>query len=191
MIIPVGFSSLSVEFVGPGVPTGAAITFGVNQDVLLTTVAQIGQAFAVAWDNANVKSLYDQSATVNNVHVKMGPNDVGPSGDRACDFQGTAVGEVGYPGVSALITKATALGGRKNRGRFFLPGITEADVAIGGALESSFLSACDIVMTNFFTELGDGGIPMVILHNDATAPTDVTALLVNSQSATQRRRNRR
>lgn len=191
MIIPVGFSSLSIEFEGPGVPTGAAITFGVNQDVLLTTVAQIGQAFAVAWDNANVVSLYDQSVTVKNCHVKMGPNDVGPSGDRPCDFQGSRVSEVGYPGVSVLVTKSTALGGRKNRGRFFLPGITEGDIAIGGALESSFLSACGIVFGNFFTELGDGGIPMVILHNDATAPTDVTALVVASQSATQRRRNRR
>lgn len=190
MTIPEGYSLVRLDFSGSGVPTGAVMTFGLNNAALLTP-ATIADDVGSALDTNNVKLLYDNSVSLTNIHVKNGPDATGPFFDRATVLPGERVGEVGYPGAAVLIKKSSALGGRKNQGRMYMPGISEADIALGGVVEASFQALCQSTWSAIFAEL-DGSYGMVILHSDpADTPTGITALNVEGQIATQRRRNRR
>jgi hypothetical protein len=91
------------------------------------------------------------------------------------------------------VKKVTELAGRANRGRFYFPGLLDdADVEDDGTVNPSTVTAFQGVMDNFVDDLATSGLPMAILHRDGAAtPTIVTGLQVESQVATQRRRNRK
>lgn len=105
---------------------------------------------------------------------------------------------------AVLIKKNTGLGGRRNRGRMFVPGLAgEASVSnLGVVVESTRLiwqGVADAFLAAL--EATNGGIvpsqPMQVLHTPdpitgvAPAPTPVSSLTVASTIATQRRRLRR
>jgi hypothetical protein len=96
-----------------------------------------------------------------------------------------------------LVRKNTGLGGRKNRGRFFLPGmVSEEGVNNVGIIDTADRTAYQGGADAFLAALGTGDLilPMVILHNDygddTPDPTPVTSLTVDSTISTQRRRLR-
>jgi hypothetical protein len=101
------------------------------------------------------------------------------------------------PNVSYLIVKRTAVGGRKNKGRFFWPGVRAA--VVGG---EGIITAAAIAGTNTNLEVMRNGIEntagvddLVIFHSaplggTAAAPTPITSLLMDPKVATQRRRLR-
>jgi hypothetical protein len=190
MTIPVGYSLVRLDFSGSGVPTGAVMTWGMNNPGLVTPHA-MADVVANSLDTRNVKLLYDNSVNLSNIHVKNGPDATGPFYDRATVLPGERVGEVGYPGAAVLIKKSSASGGRKNQGRMYMPGICEGDIAIGGVIEASYLALCQATWNAIFGDLSGSGPGMVILHSGVEAPTVITGLNVEGQIATQRRRNRR
>ena len=186
MIIPAGFAQVSIHFGGVGLPTGAVTTWGIDQGLLDTPDA-------VAADNLGIFNTFlmpfvSDTVSTTLCEVKFGPNDVGPVGT---DTAGTAGGEPGDqapPNVAWLLTKRTALGGRANRGRMFIPGPPEAFITASGTMAASALqTAAD----DFLDALATTGTPMVILHNGTGDPTPVTQLISEPRVATQRRRLRR
>jgi hypothetical protein len=96
-----------------------------------------------------------------------------------------------------LVKKQTALGGRQNRGRFFLPGmLTEEGVNNVGVIAAGDRQSYQNKASSMLTSLAVGPLiaPMVILHNDTPTPvpdpTPVTSLYVDNVISTQRRRLR-
>jgi hypothetical protein len=100
---------------------------------------------------------------------------------------------------AVLVHKVTARGGRRGRGRFFLPWyIGEGDVDEAGQLTTVTQTAIQGRMDTFRTGLASGGSAMVLLHDPShpgvgspTAPgppNPVTALRVDKLISTQRRR---
>jgi hypothetical protein len=59
------------------------------------------------------------------------------------------------------------------------------------SIAGATITAMNAAYATFLSQLASDDIPMVILHGDATTPTVVTALQVQTQVATQRRRVRR
>jgi hypothetical protein len=111
------------------------------------------------------------------------------------EFTGSATGSgstaFSPPQVSFLVKKRSAVGGRKNRGRVFIPHVRESVVDFRGDVESSYRSGCQDAFDDFVTAVG-AAIEVtddVILHtNPADTPTPITSYSWESKVATQRRR---
>lgn len=97
--------------------------------------------------------------------------------------------------VAWLVQKRSGLIGRKNRGRCYIPGIQDSSVDETGGITLAIRNARQIASQDF--RLAVEALPtfvgLSILHSlgDATQPTLITALTVDQQVATQRRRLRR
>jgi hypothetical protein len=94
--------------------------------------------------------------------------------------------------TSLLIKKQTTLGGRKGRGRMFVPpfGVQEVEVDASGFIGSTILGINQGYWSSFLTDLGSDDLDPYLFHSDATAPSLITGLSIESQVATQRRRMR-
>lgn len=106
---------------------------------------------------------------------------------------GDRAGGVAPPQVAMLITKNTGLGGRRNRGRMFIPFPSEADIEANGRVESSALTVLQGVATAL-EATANGGVgrnngDLVLLHDRApTTPTTIVGLVASPLAATQRKR---
>ena len=190
MNIPTGFAQVNLMFVGAGLPRNAQIALGVENASPLTAAGvagSVGGAFVT-----NVMPLLSEGVTLQSVKAKLGPNATGAEAEIAYGTPGGATGDEPLPpNVAALVRKITATGGRKGQGRIFVPGVTEDSTTGGGYLTPTALAALQTAFDDFLTDIGTTFTPMVVLHNDATTPTDVTELAVQQLLATQKRRIRR
>lgn len=114
-------------------------------------------------------------------------------GQHLATINGT--GSIGAPSLNlaVLVRKQTASGGRKNRGRLFMPPINldEDNVAVSGVLSGGYQDAQQIKFDAFHDALVGDLVPPWLLHSDpADAPVPITGFAVQSLCATQRRRMR-
>lgn len=188
-LIPAGYSQVNLRFTGVYLPNGAEMVFGVDNTVGATPDA-IALDVENAWVTADMDANQTDGVTLSSILVKNGPNSTGPSAERGVSSTGDKTTPGWGPQVSFLIRKSTALGGRRGRGRMYMPGGAEADINGAGQIEAATLTALQTDCTAFLNALLAADCPMVLLHSDATTPTLVTALTVDATAATQRRRLR-
>jgi hypothetical protein len=190
MIIPVGYGLAAIEFVAAGGsdPFGM-VTFGINNSTSLSAQG-VADGVADAWSGSGIMANLSSAIATQTVHVKLGPNDDGPFYDRGMSIGGGASASMATSNTAFLVHKATALGGRKGRGRFYLPGVPEADVGPFGNVTAGIVTAINADLATLLTGLDTELVAMVLLHGDATAPTLVTGLQCDGIAATQRRRMR-
>lgn len=112
---------------------------------------------------------------------------------------GTSSDAVVPQNTAYLVRKRTDLGGRRGRGRFYLPGVSEAGVDAVGALGTAHRDALQTAVDDWYDFLTAGVgarlYPPVVLHRSEgigtePAPTPITSFVVESKVATQRRRLR-
>jgi hypothetical protein len=189
MTIPAGFAQITYVYTGASVPRGAANVIGVeNAGGLSIANVAIAAGEAIEPMMANLPD----SVQVNEIRVKLGPDDNGPYQVFPIVIPGVLTsGETVAPNTSFLFSKQTAMGGRKNRGRLYLPGVLEGAIGDGGDLGSSWITDLNAAAALMLASLTADGLPMYILHESVDAPTEVTAMFVSSRVATQRRRLRR
>lgn len=117
--------------------------------------------------------------------------------DSAPGSGGTVSGTFLPQNCAALIRKQTALGGRRNRGRMFLPYcLAEADVDNIGNLTSTRINALNTQFDSVMSGLDGLGVTPVVLHTlepigVTPLPTPITSMTADPRLATQRRRLRR
>jgi hypothetical protein len=95
-----------------------------------------------------------------------------------------------------MITKNTSLGGRRNRGRFYLPwAVDEGQVGENGAISNTQVNSLQARANKLLLNMAGGvgtGWPLLdgamLLHNDEYIPTPITGLVANPTIRTQRRR---
>jgi|tagenome__1003787_1003787.scaffolds.fasta_scaffold20480459_2 hypothetical protein len=92
---------------------------------------------------------------------------------------------------SFLVHKYTGLGGRKNRGRIFLPGLSDQDRDPYGVLIGSKVTELQNNLTDFYGLLQSSNLQPRLLHSDATPPTNILQFQLDGKIATQRRRLRK
>ena len=202
MIIPEFFAQVNYVFTGGQVPTGAEITLGVENVAVLSASALATQALD-CWNDGQIYSYQADGVTLTSVRVKLGPNDTGATAEIPCSVPGAVSGDQMAPNCAYLIKKYSDLGGRRGRGRMYVPGCDEGQVANDGSLDPTFQSNFQDNVNDFWTSLDENGIPAQLLHADsldengdpipdtAPSPTPVTAFVVDRLIATQRRRLRR
>lgn len=96
------------------------------------------------------------------------------------------------PNCAQLVTKVTGLGGRRNRGRMYVPPFADAETNISNTGVLLNLSGLQVLWDFFYdTVIADPGVStFVLFHSDGTPSTPITGLRVESVMATQRKRMR-
>lgn len=117
----------------------------------------------------------------------------GPLVGQFLDAQVGSDGDNALPiNCAVLGNKQTALGGRKNRGRAYLPPVFPAESTVNGAgqIDSSDLTTLQAQYDAAFSRLEDNDVTPLLHHSDGSAGTPITGFVIGSLIATQRRRLR-
>jgi hypothetical protein len=204
--IPEGFGQATLVFQCSGVSQPMNVTFGFALDGFpepYTTPDLVANAVRVA---TNAGQSIFAPARFSNEYVFSGVdvniNDgVTKIGSARLPTNGSVVGSSPMPpNCAVLVKKATAQGGRRHKGRMYLPPCLwgEGEVtAAGFTVITSSYTDVQTRLTWWLGELESSGFPMYVLHSPpetapsiAPPPTKVTSLLLQPLIATQRRRLR-
>jgi len=189
-VIPSGFGQANIVFSGGSLPTGAEVTLGFEN-----TVPQTAAACATAIRAAWATHILDQQVTaitLDHVLVKLGPNATGPSAISVSGVTGSINSAGTSPAQALLVRKHTALGGRRHRGRMYVPGFYEGNFNSAGAADSTWLATMQTSFNDFYAAMITAGVDLTLLHADGViSPTTITSLEVEVTMGTQRRRQRR
>jgi hypothetical protein len=187
-LIPVGYGQVNFIFGGPALPHGAQVAIGFKNtnDAAPAVLCETWQGL---W-TGHIQAQTATSVILEEILVKNGPNDVGPSASVFPAMPGTGDLEDVIPSLAVLVQKRTALGGKKHRGRNYWPILSENEYQMGGTIEPSSLAAAQSAFNGFFLAAQADGVQPAILHTGVDQPTLVTSMGVSSVLATQRRRLR-
>jgi hypothetical protein len=189
-----GFADISVRLQQTGLTRPAFITFGV--DPVSTDPSQVATSVHTAYAGAgSLNSIMDSSVTTTGVRVSLGTDG---AADLVYQAEFTTVGGNSIsnslpPNCAVLARKATSRGGRRGRGRLYIPWcVAETGVDEAGIIAGANRTPINTALQTFLTALGVNNVPMVLLHNPgltAPGPPDtVLSLVCDSLIATQRRR---
>jgi hypothetical protein len=156
---------------------------------------QVAQSvYTAATTTGSLLSRLDSGCTLGPVTVRLG-QDGGEAlvGIHEIAANGGATLTSPPPNVAVLVHKRTPRGGRRGRGRFFIPWfVGETDIDEAGVITPAQVNALSIACEVFRAALASNAVPMVILHEDGKtapgAPDLVSSLYVDRLVATQRRR---
>lgn len=188
-----GYADISLELTLTGFNRSAYVTFGVDPvdtDPLLVAASVL----AAVQGAVSLKSVLDSNVTMTAIHVSMGTDGAEDlSVDYATSVVGSASAISAPPNCAALIHKRTARGGRRGRGRMFLPWcVSTGDIDEKGVIQASKITSLGTAMTNFHALLATNNVPMFLLHKPGLSavgvPNAVTSLQVDPLIGTQRRR---
>jgi len=200
-IIPPGFAECAITLTHAGYTRPAVVTFGVELPSGASDADQVAEDAVTAFMHV---TAYGQAFT-NSVQNALGEARVGQDGSEpiAGVFQSTlsggSSGNFEVPNVALLVHKRSARGGRRGRGRMFIPWIlADADTDQTGGIGATPLAALQTRSNAFRNILIVAGYQLVLLHSvsgpEVTNPTTpgspnvVTSLVVDPRVSTQRRR---
>jgi len=192
LYIPSGSANVIMEFSIAGDSGPALTTFGVT-DVQAVNPDDIAEGVADAYSATDsIQGYVNGSCSLISVSTyKNVGSDVIALGSWVGNRQGTGPGSASPPQVTWLFHKLTGFGGRQQRGRMFLPGVSEQYVADSGLIESGAYTGISAAAGNFLAAVATNAGPMTVLHtNPAVFLQEVTTLQVAPKVATQRRRLR-
>lgn len=199
--IPIGFAQVTYVMQQAGDTDPYNCTIGIDASLSSASNEDILGQCAAAWV-LNILAGQSTGITLTSVRGTFGTDGVDPilvdwpSGAQGPNTQGMLP-----QNCALLVRKNTLLGGRRNRGRMFVPGILpDGQVDNVGVIGTSVVNGLQVQFNNFLEDLrgegeaGDEPIRPVILHNFKAGapldPTPITSLTVQSVIATQRRRLR-
>lgn len=190
--IPVGHALVTIVMSCIGDLQPMVVTFGAEPDGIPNTDIAAGVRNALLTAGITPSAAYSNGYTYDRVECDFMTVD-GLIHSEA-DISGNGAGTTGSipSNCALLVTKRTALGGRKNRGRMYWPPSALGTTAVdrNGNIAAPNLTTIRGRYTAFLTALTNEGVLMKILHGDGSTPTLVTALEVSGKIATQRRRLR-
>lgn len=206
MPTPPGYGDVSVAMKHTLLSRMAFITFGVDPTSL--DPVTVGSLVAGCITGAgSLGAQLDSNVTWAYVKVRLGTDGAEDlAGVHTMNVIGGKTNSTPPPNTALLVHKYTSRGGRRGRGRLFIPWfVSSAEVAEGGTISSSEVTLKQTAVTNFLTALSAANVPMALLHR-ASEPWDpiketgvenptvpgppnlVTSLVVDPLISTQRRR---
>lgn len=139
----------------------------------------------------------DSGVTIRSSRLTIGQDAADPIVATATtSANGTAVRETTAPALAVMLDLHTGLGGRRNRGRKFLPwAAADNSVSEQGALEGALVTGWNNRAAAWINGLADRSTSLVILHGTGSTPvpppTPVTSITTNPVVRTQRNRQAR
>lgn len=161
---------------------------------LSTWVSATATPFAT-WFNATtggLKLLISPASSISRRDAYFHPSDTGPAAFAASDTSGGGAGTASLihpPQTAIVVSLLTGFTGRRNRGRFYLPGLAVPTDTTTGRIASTQVDAISLDAGNFINSVN--GITLAAnAVGCAVMPTGdiVTQILVDNVFDTQRRR---
>jgi hypothetical protein len=194
-----GFATCSYELKHATLARSSFLTFGIDPsgtDPSAVATSLRSHFFAAS----SLGSVLDSEVALIATHVSLGT-------DGGEDITGidpnpgncTRSGSSPTPNVAVLVHKRTARGGRRGRGRLYLPwACVPSDLSENGTILGTRVTTLQTAVTAWLTACSGGAGPVVILHRDSLPGTEhptppgppnvVTSMTVDPLVATQRRR---
>lgn len=193
MPTPLGYSDVSCWVTIATSTRPSAFTFGVSsgEQTAAETHADVVASLQVA---SGIRTKLANTAAFSRVRVSTGTDDdEDVVFDGAMNQPGSSIVETTPPNVALLVHKRTARGGRRGRGRLFMPWfLNEAKVTSSGMVDPAEQVALQTPFNLWLADLASRGIPMVLLHQGGDTPPGppnlVTSLAIDPMISTQRRR---
>lgn len=194
MELPEGYANCRYIFSCTGVLEPMSFAIGIDLTIGLTVQEQAEACFAA----------FTTTVIVDPDFMTIGWTFLGTSvtktvggepvvAEEMISMPGTGAGDALVVNSSVLVRKVTASGGRKHRGRCFLPpyGTHNGQVDAAGNLDTGHRNNLNADWAGFYDALVAGGVSPVLLHSDPLdTPTPITSFVVQGVLATQRRRMR-
>lgn len=178
-----------------GFNRSAYVTMGHANDTGITDAVAIASNLLDAFGGVgSMMTRLDNNVVNASCTVRLGQDGADPIvGTDTGSIAGSRSGESPSPNVAVLIHKRTAAGGRRNRGRMFVPwGVTDAEVNEDGTLLGTVISPWNGALNSWRTLLTTASLPPVVLHSVGLTlpgvPTPITSMTVDPVVSTQRRR---
>jgi hypothetical protein len=199
LIIPGGYGQVIHSLSLVNDPEPMAVTYGVKFDAQAPADAQATVQGLHSVFNLSIFDIPHSSYTLQQTEMRYSVAELADPQVAVVvlPIQGRGSAQPLPQNCAVLFHKRSNSTGRRNRGRFFLPGMSEGAVDPAGRLNAGEVLA----FSNLGAELLDGVkqtasiAEMVILHSDgvstAPLPTVVTSIICDPVIATQRRRLRR
>jgi hypothetical protein len=194
-----GYADISMQLRHTLVTRPAYLTFGV--DPTATDPTAIGVAVSTAFSAAgSLKTLIDAHVSMTQVRVSLGTDG---AEDIVGVYSPTVIGTPSItslpPNCAVLVSKNTSRGGRRGKGRWFVPWcVDEGMVDEAGTIFASTRATMQTAFDTFLAQLATQNVPMVVLHGPSApttahpttpgAPNVVVSLSVDPLISTQRRR---
>lgn len=200
LVIPPGYSHVGIQLRHDLDPEPWYVTYGLDTTGLAGELEDLGidqmEAFIGAWGGS-----MSTQAQITGIDITVGQDGAEPV--RAfiaahANLDGSATGEHLPQNCALLVRKNTGLGGRRNRGRCFLPGIlAEGQVSAVGIIAGQDMGTYDSLAQEWLDGINGGAnsdATMVLLHSegisDTPPPSVITSLTCDNVISTQRRRLR-
>ena len=196
VVIPVGYADCAIHWRRTGDLEDMLVTHGVATESTATVASDVALAWGFAWAATNIPIPVKLDRVVARVAVE---GEAPLVQEASINIQGTASGNISPQNCATLLRKTTDHGGRRGRGRMYLPYVFENNVDDVGANSSVAISGLNTLCNDLLGALAGtshgAATPMVLLHrpgNTATPlPYLVTGLFCDPIIATQRDRLRR
>lgn len=195
---PVGFGEAVFLLQSTGQPRLSSWTLGISE-TLPTARTPEDVAQLLYFDFSTTNCPYAATAMIGNWSF-VGVNytrqtESGPLvGEYRQTTTGGAVGLGMTPNVAILVKKVTGAGGRRNRGRMYIPPVYpgEAGVDYNGVIDADKVLVLQSQYAVAYSLIVDDDLLPVLFHTEAPfTPTDISSFQVQQIVATQRRRLRR
>jgi len=193
--IPTGFTQANFRWSVAGDPEFMVCTLGLFDSLGETDPTTIASRVGTAWDACDLTTASEMAAgwSAGTVLVTY-QSTTGPVTIEA----GTAVGGTGTAGTlpnncAVLVRKFTSTGGRRGRGRIYLPPayLLETTVNQVGTIDPAEVSSIQLLVDDLLFQLSQQDFLPRLFHEDGGVPATITQMLVQPKLATQRKRMRR
>jgi hypothetical protein len=199
-IIPTGFAQVTIPFAHATMTRKAAIVYGIK--VPVGGVTPEGLATSALLDfTASMSAEIDSEVTMGPAEVSIGQDGGEALAGAGSNTQpGTNPTSSPSPNVAVLLKLRTARGGRRGRGRKYLPwALAEGELAENGVIIAGQVTQLNTAANSWRTTAAAAGRDLVILHSNSSPtntgpatvpgpPDTVTSISTDSLIATQRRR---
>ncbi len=199
LVIPNQFGVLTLRWIAENDPEEMVSTlgygaFGTNPD----DVVAIAAGFNSDWKAAFPASAFSSRYTYKGVRIQHRPAAGGDliEAEITENIVGTGTSNPLPSNTALLVRKTSSIGGRKHKGRMYIPPwwLPEVNIDSNGRMISVDVASLQTRFTAFFDATllqTEPNVAPVVLHSAAiTPPTVIEALVVQDQVATQRRRMR-
>lgn len=194
--LPVGYGEATFVFNLDGDAQDMTFALGFSADPVSDNIGDLGVAAGdviAEWVTAFAATGADimEGFTFSRVVTRLNTTATGVVvNDFPMNVVGTQVGDTVPNILSVLVRKVTALGGRKNRGRMFVPPFQFEEQAVDANGNLAGANVTDLQDRWDAFELGiDAGVQLVLLHSDPLdTPTPITGFTVRPRLHRQTRR---
>lgn len=197
-VIPVGYGQAAFTFQCAGIVDPVITTIGYSTGGTVDPNAH-AIALRAAWSNNTPSPRPFAAQVLNNQWTFTGVTctemtSTGPvGGTSSVTNVGQLTGDPCPANCAVLVSKRTARGGRKGRGRMYLPAglVAEQFISAAGVITPAEVTSMQTRISGALADMVVAGLVGALLHSDeVTTPDMLTALQVNSVIGTQRRRLR-